>query len=133
MPWADSSPLYATKFALFAKDTAQGIADLAQRRICLNGGNNQGHEILTPCCTCAGYLAYAFQRKSTHDGSTSAFSLQSTNQISGFQVSCIPMYFLILEQILLSSKHIGIGVLSSFYQGLCALVLPKKKKGCDAY
>jgi len=47
----------------------------------------------------AGYLAYPFQRKSTHDGSTSAFSLQSTNQMSGFKVSCMPIYFLILEQI----------------------------------
>ncbi len=45
----------------------------------------------------AGYLAYPFQRKSTHDGSTSAFSLQSTNQMSGFKVSCMPIYFLILE------------------------------------
>ena len=28
---------------------------------------------------CAGYLAYPFQRKNTHDGSTSAFSSQSTH------------------------------------------------------
>src|SRR2546425_2597178 len=38
-----------TKLALFTKDMAHGIADLAKRRICLNSSNNKWHEILTPC------------------------------------------------------------------------------------
>ncbi len=57
MPQPDRSardlvlPFYAAKFALFAEDATQDIADLAQRGIGLNGGNNQGHEILTSCRT----------------------------------------------------------------------------------
>jgi 5-methylcytosine-specific restriction endonuclease McrA len=44
-------------------------------------------------------LSISVPKKSIHVGYNSAFSLQSTNQISGFKISCMPAYFLILERI----------------------------------
>src|SRR5579883_2419999 len=35
-----------TKFTLLAEDAAHGVADLAQRRVCLNGVDNQWDEIV---------------------------------------------------------------------------------------
>jgi hypothetical protein len=48
---------------------------------------------------CTGYLVYPFQKKTTQADYNSTFSLQSTNQISGFKISSMPLYFLILERI----------------------------------
>src|SRR5579885_706822 len=42
--------LPSTKFALLAEDPAHGVADLAQRGICLDGVDDQRHEILAAGC-----------------------------------------------------------------------------------
>jgi len=38
-------------------------------------------------------------KKSAHVGSTGSFSLLSSHQISGVKVSCMTVYFLIMERI----------------------------------
>ena len=44
-------------------------------------------------------LSISVPKKCIHAGSSSTFSLQSTNQISGVKISCMPLYFLIVERI----------------------------------
>ena len=44
-------------------------------------------------------LSISVPKKSAKDGSTGSFSWQSTHQIGGVKVSCMAVYFLILERI----------------------------------
>jgi hypothetical protein len=44
-------------------------------------------------------LSISVPQKNAHDGTIGSFSMQSTHQIGGVKVSCITVYFLIVERI----------------------------------